>query len=514
MSSFYAAPGFDLSSMLDIGLSSANSEGGPQPVRVDPTREYVASAFVEVNRGYLEIEKRYGGPLAWHGVEEYERMYHTPIAGSCINAIRFGVLANEVSLLPVVRQKNAAPKPGQRQGTTIEADLADEICESNKRLLAAWDTPVEEVLWEHMEDLYLGHVMSEVIADDVVGGPDDGLLAIKSIKPKHRKTYQFRVDRAFNVLNIKAMAFDKDGNVQMKVFDPDHFLWSTNEPYRGDPRGRSSFRAAHYHWRLLMDLWPEVWEGWKQFGVPIRYGTTAPNAKMVASTGKDGKPVAGSGVTAEFAMAMSMAKLRNSSNVAGPNGSDIKVVESTKDSSVASGGIAILQGQIIRSLLLQEQSSTEPKHSSKALGEVGQDTFGTVIRGQRKRRERFVRRALLKQNTWNYGADIARRCTPLVDLGGTEHQDFAANAAGVGLLWQASFFTEDTLPEAYSLLGFTPPAPDSLHIGPNGPIQPALPAPDGQQAALPAPATEPTTPATPPPADQANQTAPSEGVAA
>lgn len=498
--------GYDLSSALDIAAGAP--AGMPTIVeRADPTKEYVAAAgLVEMDRGFLGIEGGFGGPFAWHGVAEYERMYHTPAVGSSFNALRAGVLANGVNLLPAIKPKTGSPRPGQQDGTGIDADIAAQLCESNKRLLDMWETPVDEVLWEMMEDMYLGHVMAEIVSSDIAGGPDKGLLGIRQVKPKPRSTYQFRVDRGFNVLGLRVLCYDPgNASAEMKLFEGDalkHFTWSTWDSYRGDPRGRSCFRMAHYHWRLLMDLWPEVWKGWQQFGVPMLSGTTAPDARMVAVTGKDGKPVAGSGVTAEYAMAMNGQRMRNGSVTAGPNGSEWKVLESTKDSSVAATGIAVLEGQIKSAILLQTRATTEAKHGSKADSETGQDIMGTIVRFVRKTRERWLRRLLIRQNEWNYGPDIARRLTPLVDLGGTEHQDFAANSAGVATLFQSSYFTEEQLAETDTFLGFNPRRPGDKRVGPNGviDIQPV-----GDQAALGPPS---------PDAGQATQNpAPAEGAA-
>ena len=72
---------------------------------------------------------------------------------------------------------------GQKAGSGLDAEMAREICDSNSRLLDAWQTPVDMVLWEMMEDMFLGHVMAEIVADDVDGGPDDGMLAIKAVRP-------------------------------------------------------------------------------------------------------------------------------------------------------------------------------------------------------------------------------------------------------------------------------------------------------------------------------------------
>jgi hypothetical protein len=462
--------GLEVSSTIDV--SPGTVAGEPVAVAVDPRNEYVAGVFGigEVDRGYLDYEGRFGGPLGWHGVREYERMYHTPAVGSSFNALRAAVLANGVNLLPAVKQKSSISIPGQLDGTGIEADLAAEICESNRRLLDAWETPVDLVMWEMMEDMYLGHVLAEIVAEDVTGGPDDGLLAIKALRPKPRGTYQFRVDRAFHVIGIRAAAIDPNGiGTEWKLFEPEKFSWSTWDSHRGDPRGRSCFRMAHYHWKLLMDLWPEVWKGWKQFGVPMLWGTTAQGGQqMVAVSDKNGQPKPGPGVTREYAMAMQIARMRNGDSGAGPFGSEIKVIESAKDSSVVSGAISILEGQIIRAILLQIRATTEAKHGSKADSETGQDILGTLVRFVRKCRERHLRSVLMRQNAWNYGDDIARRLTPMVDLGGTEHQDFAANSAGVAVLYQGGYFTASQLPYVDTFLGLPQRQPDDPRVGPTG----------------------------------------------
>lgn len=469
--------GFDTSATLDVSIGTPNGE--PIPVVADPRREYVSSNQIfDVDRGFLAIEDRFGGPLAWHGVAEYERMYHTPAVGSSFNALRAAVLSNGINLLPAVKPQSERAKSGQIGGTDLEADMAAEICESNARTINAWETPADLVIWEHMEDMFLGHVLSEIVADDIVGGPDDGLLAIKAVKPKPRNSYRFRVDRAMNVLSIGALSFDDaTGSTSWQQFDADKFAWSTWDSHRGDPRGRSCFRMAHYHWRLLMDLWPEVWKGWRQFGVPMLWGNTAPGAKMVDRVGKDGKPLAGAGVTAEFAMAMKLQSMRAGDAAAGPFDSSVKVIESTKDASVASGGIDILEGQIIRSILLQLRATTEAQHGSKADSQTGQDIMGTLVRFVRKGRERFLRQLLMRQNTWNYGDDIARRLTPLVDLGGTEHMDFPANSAGVATLFQSSYFTDSQLPYVDTFLGMPQRQAGEMRVGPNG-TMPDGPAPD------------------------------------
>lgn len=467
---------------FDIGVGIADST--VRPLAADPRERYVASGPV-TGALFGEDGWRYGGdeilrsPYGWHGVRDYQRMYHTPAVGSSFNALRAGVLSGGIGLLPAIKPVVGLGNPGQQNGTGLEAELSVEIADSNRRMLDAWETPADLVAWEMMEAMYLGHVMAEIGAERVLGGPDKGKLGITELRTLPRWKYEFLVDDAGKVARIGASTIN-DG---WQEFETDHFAWLTWDPYRGDPRGRSCFRLAHYHWKMLMDLWPEVYKGWKQFGVPMTYGTTAPGAVPQTETNRDGTPKAGGKpVSAEHAMTLAMMQMYNGSRIAGPNGSDIKVIESTKDSSVVSGAVTILESQIIRSILLQMRATTEAQHGSKADSETGQDIMGTLIRFVRKWLERFFRMVLMRQNAWNYKADVARRLTPLVTLGDHEHQDFAANAAGVGVLYQAAYFTKSQLPYVDTFLGLPQRQLDDERIGPNGIVPDTPPEPTAPPA--------------------------------
>jgi hypothetical protein len=113
--------------------------------------------------------------------------------------------------------------------------MAAEIAESNMRLLHAMRTPLPLVLYEGLESMVEGHMLGEPVAEDVAGGPDDGLLAIGSFRWKPRENYRFRVDAAMNVVGISGQAISEDGRTtEWKTFEPDGFRWLTWDPYRGD----------------------------------------------------------------------------------------------------------------------------------------------------------------------------------------------------------------------------------------------------------------------------------------
>jgi hypothetical protein len=467
---------------LDPGVGAIDRS---RPVRTpDPDEDYVASGPLASGLDGYEREVGLYGSLRWHGVREYEAMANTPAPWSCVNTIRAGVLSGGMGLLPAIKDSTERAMPGQRDGSAVDAAMARQIMESNRRTLEAWHVPYTDVAWEMMEALWLGHVMAEVEAERVEGGPDAGNWALTGLRPLHRDNYRFLVDEAGRVGAVGAVGLDG----RWGQFDTSHFAWLTWDAYRGDPRGRSCFRMAHYHWRMLMDLWPEIYKGWRQFGVPMMWGTTAPNAMPEPEAGSDGQPKPGGRVlSAARAMAVRMMQMLNGARAAGPNGSDIKVIESTKDSSVVSGAVTILEAQIKQSIILAIRATTEAQHGSKADSGTAQDVLGTLIKFIRRWVERFFRQLLIRQNTWNYGSDIARRLTPLVDLGATEHQDFAQIGAIVAQLHQASFWSPSQFVALDNWIGAPPRQPGEGRVGPNGPVpdtipMPTAPAPDAAPA--------------------------------
>lgn len=462
-------------SVLDVGTSA----DGTPTVAADPRKEYTAAGEPFLSTwDYIEREGVGCGPLGWHGLDRYQRMYNTPAVGSSFNALRAAVLSGPVGLLPAVRQRNGPPAEGQVDGSAVEGEMAAEIADSNRRTLDAWETPANLVAWEGMEAMYLGHMLAERVVADVEDGPDAGLLAIRKVRWLPRSSYRFRVDRSMNVIGINALTVKGDGSLGWDLMEPEHFTWLTWDPYRGDPRGRSLFRMAYHAWRMLMRLWPEIEKGWHQFGTPYLWGTTAPNARHLPPTDPaTGRPMPGAApISPEQAMVIAMNRMVNGSRAAGPNGSDLKVIESSKDSTMVSNAIGLLEGQVIRAILLQLRATVEAKHGSKADGEIGQDIMGTLVRFVRIWLERWLRSLLMGQNALNYGQDIARRLTPLVTLGEQEHQDFAAVASGVGLLWQSGFFAKGQMPFVDTFIGFPQRDPDDARVGPQGVIPDTPPA--------------------------------------
>jgi hypothetical protein len=484
----------DLSMMLDVsvaaglGADPTGSDTAGVAVAADPRREYVAAALVPGGFGY-GWEGAFLGKDAyrpWHSTLEYRQMLDTPAPGRSFNALRFGALSGGVTTTPAVD-----PADDAGPGDDIEADMAAEIADSNRRTLLAWKTPVVQVLYEAMEAMVFGHKLAEPVADDIEGGPDDGLLAVHSVKFKPRMSYRFRVDRRMNVVAIHAVTVDDQGQTSWELMDPDHFAWLTWDGRDGDPRGLSIYRMAVPAFRRLELLWRDIMLGWRQFGVPMTYGTTAEGARMVPDVDRHGKPKVGPGVTAEFAMARMMNEMQNGSKVAGPYGSAIKVVESTKDATVVAGAISVLEDQQVGSILLQVRATTEAKHGSRADSQTGQDIMGTVIQYIRTWLEGWLRAIFVRQNTWNYGEAIALRLTPRFSLGDAEHQDWSALMTAFATLFQGGGCTLTAMQEVYAKMGLTAPKIGDLLVTPNGVIKLEIadtPAPDPASPTTPEPA--------------------------
>lgn len=441
------------SGVIDIAVGAT-----PAPVAVPPRAEVVASAPDAVDPWVAElcgmpgIDRR---GLGWHSRAVYARMDDCPPVGASFNALRAAVLAGKVDLIPAVDDTAAA-------GDDADAALAAEVCASNRRTIRAMDTALDLVLHEVMgEAMKFGHSIPELVFDDVRGGPDAGLWYVRAIKPRRGCT--FRVDRGMNVVGIAATTYAADGTTEHRVLDPAHFAPLAWDMHHGDPRGRSCYRMAVDAWRRLEELWPDCMEGWKDFGRPFLVGTAPPNMIQDFARDDQGKPIPGKpALTPPQQMARSLQGGRRNRNLGLDHGATVDVVESQKDSSIVAGAIGELEAQIVKAILLQTRATIEAKHGSRADSETGENIMGAMVRFIRKWLERWVRSVLMRQNELNYGPDLARRLTPLVDLGSTEHQDFAANAAAVAQLAAAGIIQPSQYPAIFLMLGMTAPTKEEI----------------------------------------------------
>jgi hypothetical protein len=307
-----------------------------------------------------------------------------------------------------------------------------------------------------LEALTKRHKLAEPILELATDGPDKGKRRLARVKTKPHWAYAFEVDRAMNVTAIKTT----DASGRQRRLDPEHFVWLTWDSKDGNPVGTSALDAAHHAWSLLVKLWPEAFKGWRMFGTPSVVGKKA-NSEKVVQREEGQKPI-----KAKDAMAAGLVRWQNGSVMVVGQDDEVDVVESARDGATINAAIALLEGQIIRSILLQIRATVEARHGSRADSETGQDILGTLVRYIRSWLCSMWRQVLWILVEANYGEDVADRLTPEVSLGKIEPHDFAAFAGAVALLHQSGFFTEAQLPSIDAMLDLPPRKPGDPRVRP------------------------------------------------
>jgi hypothetical protein len=427
------------------------------PVEAKPPGEYVSSLgalalFPNVGIG------RYGPFVRRQPLGVLRAIAKCSAASSSIGAIKAAVLSGGFTFTPAGGPAGAEGEDDPDYQKAMDA--ADEC----RRAAESMDQPLESWAWEAMDAIGERVKVAENVLAVVGDGPDKGKYALRAIKHKPRWSWRFSVDRAMNISAIDAWSMDGEWG----HFDPDAFTWLAWEPTDGDPRGSSVLDACFLAWQGWLDQFPDFLKGNKEYGTPSLFATTSKlSAKMVPATDCYGVEIPGKPITAEAALSRTLGqRFGNGSVVAAPEGATAKVLESARDNLTIINGLTYCEGLIVKTILLQLRATVEAKHGSRADSETGQDIMGTLVRHIRQWVCAGARRAFYYQLRENHGEDYARRFTPRISLGKTEHQDFAAIAGAVALLYQAGFFAEDQLPWIDDYLGLPMRRPGAARVGP------------------------------------------------
>jgi hypothetical protein len=442
------------------------------PVReADPEKEYVAFPSEKAHLG-VEPFSSYGAFFRRQQLHVLRSMPLAPAIGSSLSALCAGTLSGGFVLTPAVRDK----APTEDDADAEEAQRAVEECLHSAFRL---EQPLEVWAWEMLHSAFVeGHKLSETVMEVLGEGPYAGTYGLKALKTKPRWSYRFRVDGAMNVEAIDCYTVrDK-----WESIDPSHFAWLTWDIRDGDPRGRSILDSVFHAFNLLMQLWPEFYQGNIKFGSPSLFITTSVLAKqMVPPRDAQGQEIPGKKpVTAEFAAAKMGDRMKGGATVAMPQGSTATVIESQRDGLGMNNAIALLEAQIVKAILLQVRATMESKHGSRADSETGQDVLGTLLRFVRTLTCQPARKVFHSLLAANHGEAYACRFTPHVGLGRIEPQDFVAFATAIGVLYQAGYLTETQLPEMDAFLNIPQRRQGEERVGPQKDVaamKPAEPAP-------------------------------------
>lgn len=452
------------------GGLATEGPGDPPPARTDPALEVVAvppSVTAEIG---FDGEAGFG---RWHRKQPLRHLraiMACPAGQSAFWAMKSTVLAGGFQLTPAVR-------PSDDDTEDPDAALSLRILEECKRSADRMETPLEGWAWEMLDAVGERVKLSETVLEVAAGGPDAGRYVLKALKVKPRWSWRFRVDAALNVAGLDCWTVGGE----WATLDPSKFAWFAFDPRDGDPRGSSALDAAWHAYQMLMQLWPEAFQGWRQFAFPNLLLTTGKDDRRdVPVRDRDGNPT-GKTVSAETNLARAGAAMKAGAVIAGTHGSDGKVLESTRDGAMVEGAIALLEAQIIVCVLLQTRSIREAQFGSKADAENGTGVVGTFAQVIRQALCAVARRPFVTLVEANYDADIARRLVPKVSLGRIDPRLFAAIAQAIGVLYQSGYFTEHQLLWLDEFMGMPLRRPGEARVGP-------------QRDATPGAAPDPSTP--------------------
>lgn len=407
------------------------------------------------NAGPDDLERVYG-PEIW------TQMMNDPTTGSCVDILRQAAIAEPMTFTPAVVDKEGTAKTPD--GT--EAALCAEFLEM------AYNRPARPLV-DTINELAYGLVqdkLAEVPLEQLQEGKFAGWWAPQAFNFKPRDAWRYCTDVYGNTDSIAGRVpsgiIPPPGGVftaasipgspgNAVLVDMDRLLNWKWAAQNGDPRGNAIIRRAANGWNLKVRVWPEMLKYLVQFSVPgivVEGDVAAPDMADApdGAVNPDNSPM-----TPEDYVLACVKAWRAGSGLVLQRGWKAKILESARNAEGIIQAIDMFNREIGAAILHTATGTQEARHASKALGEVGQDYTGVLVRfiqrslaGQFQRHARYLIRI-------NRGIDSAERLCPSVSLGKTEHQDRATIITAVANLVRAKYFAPSQLQALDAEMGFT-----------------------------------------------------------
>lgn len=416
---------------------------GVENVQADPTKEYLAGGSgYQMGMGDLALPESIDDLTAKLGHEAYEIMGAMPSISSSLRTLKLSILAGEIQAVPTF-----PIKPGQVQ---IEPDqqTANDLTDYCQRLMDRLS--MRSILMQMLDGAENGNKLAEKTAMIAEGGPDNGLYVYKSVNVKKRTSWQFIVDRAYNVTGILARGIDG----RRKRYPPEKFMWLTWFPKDNDPRGTSILRACYAAWAFVVRLYPQLLKFVSQFASPSLVVTLPlnaqpqrlPNGQLVSATEHIGYQVR---------------KLQNGSYLIVPNGTGVAPIQIAGEGAAFFNTLDYMDRQLVVAILLQTRATKEAQFGSKADSEKGGDIlgllkqYGQYLLGEMLRNQFFKPIIAL-----NYSEEWAERFAPYIAIGTSDPSDLVNRWNAFSNLVRAGAITPSIAAEAYTLAGLPVPDPE------------------------------------------------------
>lgn len=462
--------------------------GEPRPINPKRGKEYVIGGFTGGANAYRNLSDEDIAGLNRHLSRGMIRaMMKDPTVKPAFDTIKYATVSGDLKITPATHGK----KKGENDQAEVE--LADEIAEFCSRALGRLDRHIVLVLAELFDSLAFRNKVGERVERLVTEGPDAGRWTLDRISIKPSWSYKFLVDSRNRLDWLRCMV-EEDGKLVWRDIPRDRFVIAAWACEDGDPRGNTVMAPAYEPWVFKRRLTPGWWRGLNQFGTPSLFGTTAENAEDTYErdangdivTDENGDPLPAQ--NAQIGMRQSMEEFfQGGSIIVGPYGSNVKVIESTRDAAGVAAALQRCDQDITRVLMLQTHVTMEAKFGSKANSMVGQDVLGIFVQFLRVWLCAIVDRDILFPLVEiNWGREIAERLTPNASLGRISAEDMVKFSNAIAALLQSGYFTEEQLAEMDVLLGLPVRVPGAERVGPQQ-AQAGNQNPGGQDPANPPP---------------------------
>lgn len=499
---------------------------GSMPARratlnANPRKEYVSSDPYQAYVNYARALPRYTDELTRDfGLDVYRKMLNDDAVASAIGTLQTQVLEDGVHLTSAISDK-----------TDPRFDLAATITKDAERMLADLETPLDAVLWDMTRAFAYGHrVAEQVYTLQATASTGKRQLALTALKVKPPTATAFVVDATMNVLGLLGMIpgvgypvmtgllMDNLADVP-NLIPRDKFAILSIRTEANDPRGTSLLRPAYQAYYDKISLAPEFIKYLVQFGTPSLAGILGPDARPLV--GPDGLPLVGSNgqpLDPQLALNQALIEFRNSSVLALPNGSDVKVIESTGQGAHYLDAFDACDRRINQAIQYQTLASLEGKHQARASSSTHENRLDTLVAQLKQTIVGMLTRDVLRQ--WvrlNRGDAAARDLTPTATLGTPQQEDQTAEMKAWAVLGYR--LAPSQLRDVDARLGLTPRTDDEMVI----PAQETVlvsedagtvtPPDGGEESDADEPATDPTGNGQPgnPPADKGAAPATNKG---
>jgi hypothetical protein len=371
-----------------------------------------------------------------------------------------GRLRRLISVLPQTlrtlfsARKDAATEPAPSNMVDAASALSQEITEfcrwNLEHLQGRPFLGRSGVMWELLDGIALGHKLAEQVYEIPEAGRYAGMLTLKALKVKPRKSTSFVVDVYFNVIGVIGLIPGQGAPVIVEsiIGEPgqipnmlprDKFAVYSHQQQNGDPRGTSDLRGVYEPWYFKRQNWAEYLRYLKIFGGGFVWGTTPDGATDQAIVDENGNPT-GIVSTAEQAQLANLQELSNGGVSSMPFGSEVHVEFHPGQNSPYDRAIEVADRQIAKGLLGQTLATEEGAHMARAASDNHADILTMFTAMDKEECAAFIRHEILRLLVlYNYGEDAARDLVPNVLLGETQSRSFAQDATAVAALQQSGY---------------------------------------------------------------------------